>query len=144
MNMPLTIISIILIITLIVIISIAIFVAFQVSKELERKRKLNELLTYSSIYNSMESFEEKLNEFVSGKIDEYRAFNSQVFDDYINDKTQKTIIKTITVDILTTISPALLAQLSIVYNRNMLDEIINKKVTLGVIALVVENNASLE
>lgn len=110
-------------------------------KQLKKKNKLDELRTYREIYeNEFDNLNNILDSFIEEKLNEYRIFNQDTFSDYISDKMEEDILRGVMRLCLEDLSPILISQISIIYNKDNIDSILYKHVTLAVAAAVIENN----
>ena len=130
-------ILIILIILSITIIGTIIFIGIELDKELKRKRKLQEVMVYADMFRNTTSIYELLDSYINELFDEYRVFNSEMFQKGILSNAEQTkIVKDITVNVIETISPAFYNQLSLVFNpdKQKLQSMINNRVVMAILA----------
>ena len=119
---------------------LAVFAVLQIRRELIAKRQLNEIVGFSAIYANQESIDKILDEFIENSIQRYISFNPTLFDDYITEKNQEKIIAEVMSIILHTISPTLITQLRLIYNKDSIEQILLDRVTLSVISISIGMN----
>lgn len=109
--------------------------------EIEKRRKLKEQELYLEVFSKSSSLNELLDSYISEILDEYRVFNPQLFSgDYLSDSAQEKIAKDIIQTVKENMSPALMNQLNIVFNKSALPQIMERRVTMAVVAMAVEFN----
>ena len=123
-----------------IITSMAVFALLQIRKELISKRQLNEIVGFSAIYANQESIDKIVDEFIDNSIQRYISFNPTIFDDYITEKAQEKIIVEVMSYILHNISPTLITQLKLIYNKDTIEQVLLDRVTLSVVSISINMN----
>lgn len=110
--------------------------------EQKKRRKLEELITYSELYEkSVETIDTILDKFISEKLTEYKLFNPDIFGDYINDKKEEEILRGVLRLCLEDMSPMFISHVRLIYNIDNIDNILYKQVSLAVTSAIIENNS---
>ena len=110
--------------------------------EQKKRRKLEELITYSELYEkSVETIDTVLDKFISEKLTEYKLFNPDIFGDYINDKKEEEILRGVLRLCLEDMSPMFISHVRLIYNIDNIDNILYKQVSLAVTSAIIENNS---
>lgn len=132
----------VLFISLFVLISILIYTARHLTKELELNRAIKQkdfLLNVDVDSDTMDI----VDKFIEDSLLQYRLKYLTNSDNlYITDQKQKEIVRSILRDVLERMSPSLYEKMSIVYNKDRLEDIIYLKVSMAVIAFVGSVNGS--
>lgn len=132
----------VLFISLFVLISILIYMARHLTKELELNRAIKQkdfLLNVDVDSDTMDI----VDKFIEDSLLQYRLKYLTNSDNlYITDQKQKEIVRSILRDVLERMSPSLYEKMSIVYNKDRLEDIIYLKVSMAVIAFVGSVNGS--
>lgn len=132
----------VLFISLFVLISILIYTARHLTKELELNRAIKQkdfLLNVDVDSDTMDI----VDKFIEDSLLQYRLKYLTNSDNlYITDQKQKEIVRSVLKDILERMSPSLYEKMSIVYNKDRLEDIIYLKVSMAVIAFVGSVNGS--
>lgn len=123
-----------------IITSVVVFALLQIRKELISKRQLNEIVGFSAIYANQESIDKIVDEFIDNSIQRYISFNPTIFDDYITEKAQEKIIVEVMSYILHNISPTLITQLKLIYNKDTIEQVLLDRVTLSVVSISINMN----
>lgn len=119
------------------------FIGKQLTKELKRKRELEEVILYSNVLNNSSDIYEILDSNINEHINEYKIFHPDEFEkSIISNDQQIKLIKEISADIIANMSPAFFNQLSMIFNprKENIHKMITTRVTLAIISLVADNN----
>ena len=113
-----------------------------ISEFLKKKNKIDELNLYDQVYNSRESIEMMLDEFIGKQFDEYKIFNPDIFQsEYLSSNDLEKIVTELRRKVLSNISISLLNELSLIFNKEQLYTIITTKIQMVVINEGVNHNA---
>lgn len=113
-----------------------------ISEFLKKKNKIDELNLYDQVYNSRESIEMMLDEFIGKQFDEYKIFNPDIFQsEYLSSNDLEKIVTELRRKVLSNISISLLNELSLIFNKEQLYTIITTKIQMAVINEGVNHNA---
>ena len=113
-----------------------------ISEFLKKKNKIDELNLYDQVYNSRESIEMMLDEFIGKQFDEYTIFNPDIFQsEYLSSNDLEKIVTELRRKVLSNISISLLNELSLIFNKEQLYTIITTKIQMVVINEGVNHNA---
>lgn len=142
MNVVLT---IVLIVFLIVVFLIGILIAEAMqSKSKSYKDKCNSenMLNNQEKYLSYRNTMDTLDAIIENYIAEDRLFNpyGEGKDSYVSEKDTANIIKEVTTNILDELSPDVYAALSVFIKPEKINDVINRRVTIGVVSNVAEIN----
>ena len=100
-----------------------------ISEFLKKKNKIDELNLYDQVYNSRESIEMMLDEFIGKQFDEYKIFNPDIFQsEYLSSNDLEKIVTELRRKVLSNISISLLNELSLIFNKEQLYTIITTKI----------------
>lgn len=124
----------------VIIITALIFIGFQISHELRKRRKIQEVVVYADMLRNTSNIYELLDSYINEKLTEYKIFNPDMFERALNNTTQTELSRDLTVDVLDTISPAFYSQLTLIFNPDpiKIQKLINNRVVMAVIALSLE------
>lgn len=132
----------VLFISLIVFIGVLIYTAQHLTKELQLNRSLKEKEMLLSINTDGEMMD-IVDKFIEDSILQYRLkYLTEKDNLYITEKKQQEMIRTVLRDVLENMSPSLYEKMSVVYNKNRLEDIIYLKVSMAIIAFVGSINGS--
>lgn len=117
-----------------------IFIGIQISRELSKRRKIQEVVVYADMLRNTTSIYELLDSYITERLEEYKIFNPTVFEGSLNNSMQTQISRDLTVDVLDTMSPAFYSQLTLIFNPDpvKIQKLINNRVVMSVIALSLE------
>ena len=114
----------------------------RIINEVKNYRTSREIKQYNKVFNNIEYIEDALNSFIISRFEDYKIKNIEKFDvNYITDSSQKEITKDVLSSVLETISPLFKKHLSIIYNTDVIDQIIADKVIMTVMSYVIETNS---
>jgi hypothetical protein len=119
------------------------FIGKQLTAELKQKRELEEVILYSNVFNNSNDIYVALDSIINEHINEYKIFHPDEFEkSIISSDQQIKLIKEISTDIITDMSPAFFSQLSLIFNpkKENIHKMITTRVTLAIISLVAGNN----
>lgn len=132
----------VLFISLIVFIGVLIYTARHLTKELQLNRSLKEKEMLLSINTDGEMMD-IVDKFIEDSILQYRLkYLTEKDNLYVTEKKQQEMIRTVLRDVLENMSPSLYEKMSVVYNKNRLEDIIYLKVSMAIIAFVGSINGS--
>lgn len=132
----------VLFISLMVFIGVLIYTARHLTKELRLNRSLKEKEMLLSINTDGEMMD-IVDKFIEDSILQYRLkYLTEKDNLYITEKKQQEMIRTVLRDVLENMSPSLYEKMSVVYNKNRLEDIIYLKVSMAIIAFVGSINGS--
>ena len=125
-----------------VFIGVLIYTAQHLAKELQLNRSLKEKEMLLSINTDGEMMD-IVDKFIEDSILQYRLkYFTEKDNLYITEKKQQEMIRTVLRDVLENMSPSLYEKMSVVYNKNRLEDIIYLKVSMAIIAFVGSINGS--
>lgn len=123
------------------------FLGNQISQELKKRRRLQEVALYADMLRNTSNIYELLDSYITEKLEEYKIFNQEMFSKSTLTNAQQTqIARDVTVDIIDTMSPAFYSQLSVIFNPDTekLQKLINNRVVMAVIVMTLELGGPLE
>lgn len=119
-----------------------VFAAITLTKELKLKRTLQEKMMLINIEVSKDTMD-VVDSFIEDSLMQYRLkYLTEKDNIFITETKQKEMIKTVLKDVLENMSPSLYEKMSIVYNKNKLEDIIYMKVSMAVISFVATINGA--
>lgn len=103
---------------------------------------MEKLELYNNIYNSTENVERILDEYISSEYDIYKVYNTELFEkEYLKDSDLTEICDSLYNQVLRHMSPSLYKIVCLVYNSDVLDEIILKKIEILIVADGINHNS---
>jgi len=114
------------------------------NKESQERRLLDErqlLYTMHIDNNDMDI----LDQLIMDSVTDYRILNIDYDPQfYMNSNEEQKMLKTVLEDVLTKLSPIILERLSLLYNKDKLEDIIFKKVSMAILSCKVEINGNFK
>lgn len=127
----------------------AIIIAHILVKDKKEDRRVNKEIQDKMFLQSIninDSNFELLDNIISNEVQSYYIYTFphkiDGNDKYLSKAEQDIMIKGVMTNILKKLSPVLLHRLSLIYNEDVLEDIIYEKVASGVLALSIENNGT--
>lgn len=125
-----------------IICGILIFIGYQINKGLNKKRQLEEKRMLLELELSNSTIE-MLDSVIENSIMVYRIKKFEMDPYlYINTEMQNDMIVYVLDDVIKNISPVLYERLSLIYNKEKLEDQIYMKVSMAVMSYVIEVNGS--
>lgn len=109
---------------------------------IDGKISMEKLELYNNIYNSTENVERILDEYISSEYDIYKVYNTELFEkEYLKDNDLAKICNSLYDQVLRHMSPSLHKIVCLVYNSDVLDEIITRKIEILIVADGINHNS---